>query len=290
MSFLKEQQWRTEFATAPVREGTLAESVSGPAQIKPAGGGEVVLTAAVDATVASSPWPHTGLDVGAGIPVFRLTPRVGDRSLPELRADASSLEAEVDVARRRVERLTELLKVEATSEAEVERARAALRSLEARLAAARGGVAAASTAANPDGRERPSRFALPGRAAWPRSPSPRDRPSRRVPSSGAWCRCAPSGSWSRCGPRTRLASRPRSRARAPAPRSGGAPRGPRPRAAARLARARGDPRTASVSVILQVDRSTPSCRSAAPSRPRSSCPARGGGSWCRWPRSSTTRA
>ena len=41
MSFLKEQQWRTEFATAPVREGTLAESVSGPAQVKPAAGGEV---------------------------------------------------------------------------------------------------------------------------------------------------------------------------------------------------------------------------------------------------------
>ena len=35
------------------REGTLAESVSGPARVKPAGGGEVVLTAAVDAKVAA---------------------------------------------------------------------------------------------------------------------------------------------------------------------------------------------------------------------------------------------
>jgi RND family efflux transporter MFP subunit len=147
VSFLKEQQWRTEFATAWVREGALADSVGGPAQVKPAGGGEVVLTAALDATVAPFPWPHSGLDVGAGGTVFRLTPRVGDRSLPELRADASSLEADVQVARRRVERLTELLRVEATSEAELERARAGLGSLEARLAAARGGLA--TTAASP---------------------------------------------------------------------------------------------------------------------------------------------
>lgn len=144
VSFLKEQQWRTEFATASVREGALAESVEGPAQVKPAGGGEIALGAAIDATVAPSPWPHPGLDVEEGATVFRLLPRVGDRSLPELRADAASLEAEVDVARRRVERLTELLRVEATSQAELERARASLASSEARLASARGGVATAT--------------------------------------------------------------------------------------------------------------------------------------------------
>jgi RND family efflux transporter MFP subunit len=149
VSFLKEQQWRTEFATAWVRGGALAASVGGPAQVKPAGGGEVVLTAALDATVAPSPWPYVGLELGAGGSVFRLTPRMTGRSLPELRADASSLEADVQVARRRVERLTELLRVEATSEAELERARAGLQSLEARLAVARGGVAATTTAANP---------------------------------------------------------------------------------------------------------------------------------------------
>jgi RND family efflux transporter MFP subunit len=159
--FLKEQQWRTQFATAWVREGTLAESVKGPAHVKPASGGEVVLTAGVDATIAPSPWPHTGLDVAASATVFRLVPRVGDRSLPELRADASSLEGEADVARRRVERLTELLQVEGTSQAELERARATLTSLEARLAGARGGVAAASNAA---GSESPA--AIPVRAPW----------------------------------------------------------------------------------------------------------------------------
>lgn len=148
VSFLKEQQWRTEFATAWVREGALAESVEGPAQVKPAGGGEVFLTAGVDATVAPSPWPHLGLDLAEGGTVFRLVPRVGDRSLPELHADVSSLGGDVDVARRRVERLTELLRLEATSQAELERARATLGSLQARLASARGGVALATDPAN----------------------------------------------------------------------------------------------------------------------------------------------
>jgi cobalt-zinc-cadmium efflux system membrane fusion protein len=46
----------------------------------------------------------------------------------------------VEVARRRVDRLTELLSVEATSEAELERARATLAGLEARLEAARGSL------------------------------------------------------------------------------------------------------------------------------------------------------
>jgi RND family efflux transporter MFP subunit len=104
----------------------------------------------VDATVAPAPWPHPGQDLPAGATVFRLVPRVGDRSLPELRAEASSLEGEVDVARRRVERLTELLQVEATSSAELERARATLAGLEARLASARGGVAATQASGGSD--------------------------------------------------------------------------------------------------------------------------------------------
>lgn len=161
VAFLKEQQWRTDFATARVREGALAESVSGPAQVKPAAGGEVVLTAPLDASVAPSPWPHIGLDVGAGGTVFRLFPRVGDRSLPELRAESASLEADVEVARRRVERLTELLRVEATSEAELERARAGLHGLEARLLAARGGVVAATAASTSD-----AASAITVRAPW----------------------------------------------------------------------------------------------------------------------------
>ncbi len=140
VSFLKEQQWRTEFATAWVREGMLHDGVAGPARVTPAANGATTLTASVDATVMADTWPHVGLDLPEGTVVFQLVPRVSGRSLPELEADAASLEAEVETARRRVERLTDLLRVEATSAAEVERGRTALAGLEARLQAARSGV------------------------------------------------------------------------------------------------------------------------------------------------------
>src|SRR3990172_6689015 len=138
--FLKEQQWRTEFATAWVSEGTLHDGVAGPARVMPAANGAATLTASVDATVMADTWPYVGLDLSEGRAVFRLVSRVTGRSLPELQADVVSLEAEVETAQRRVERLTELLRVEATSPAEVERGRTALAGLEARLQAGRGGV------------------------------------------------------------------------------------------------------------------------------------------------------
>jgi RND family efflux transporter MFP subunit len=143
ISFLKEQQWQTDFATRWVEEGAIRESVSGPGRVGPARGAAVLLTASVDAVVAHEPWPYVGLDIASGAAVFRLRPRAAGRSLPELAADASALEAEAQTGRKRVERLTELLQLEATSAAELERARAALAGTEARLEAARLGLAVA---------------------------------------------------------------------------------------------------------------------------------------------------
>jgi RND family efflux transporter MFP subunit len=160
ISFLKEQQWRTEFGTAWVEEGTLRESVSGPAKVLPARGGEAVLTASVDAVVEAEPWPYRGQDVASGAAIFRLRPRAGDRSLPELTADAASLAAETDAARNRVGRLNDLVEAEAASQAELERAKATLAGLEARLTAARRSVSAVS------GGPRSSGTSLEVRAPW----------------------------------------------------------------------------------------------------------------------------
>lgn len=164
ISFLKEQQWRTEFATAWVADGGLREAATGPGRVLPARGGEVVLTAAIDAVLAPQPWPHKGLDVAGGATVFSLRPRSGDRSLPDLDADAASLAADAQAARSRVERLTELLRLEATSPAELERARAALAGVEARLAAARASVAAAGGGGG-GGKALAVRAPWPGRVA-----------------------------------------------------------------------------------------------------------------------------
>ena len=145
VSFLKEQQWRTEFATALAQEGTVKQGLRAPGIVRPAAGGEVTLTAPADGVVTSARWPHAGIDVGRGAPLFVLTPRISaDTSLAELRADVTELEGELGTARARLNRLRDLLALEATSRRDVEDAETRVKSLSARLDAARQGRAAAS--------------------------------------------------------------------------------------------------------------------------------------------------
>jgi RND family efflux transporter MFP subunit len=154
IGFLKEQQWRTAFGTEWVSPGHIRTTVRGPARVRPAADGEVLLTAPLDAVLAREPWPWPGRSVAAGETVLHLVPRTsGERSLLELEAEVRTLEAESRLAAERAERLEELLAVEATSRAERDRARAAVTSFEARLAAARadlGFARAARTGALPD--------------------------------------------------------------------------------------------------------------------------------------------
>lgn len=146
-SFLKEQQWKTPFATAPATTGTLASAVKGTARVLPVPGGEALLTAPFDAVVAAGRWPHSGLALRAGETVFSLLPRVAsERSVADLEAAAASLEAEERAARERLARLRGLLPLEATSAREVEEAEAASASLSARLSAARRDLASARSA------------------------------------------------------------------------------------------------------------------------------------------------
>jgi multidrug efflux pump subunit AcrA (membrane-fusion protein) len=82
IGFSKEQQWRTPFGTAWAANGRLGKSLRAPARVVPAAGGEVILTSPVDGVVTASRWPHAGLTVGKGSPLFTLIPRGAvDRSL-----------------------------------------------------------------------------------------------------------------------------------------------------------------------------------------------------------------
>jgi membrane fusion protein, heavy metal efflux system len=147
ISFLKEQQWRTEFGTAWVSEGTLRATAVGPGRVRPAAGGEVVLTAPVDSVVGADDWPFAGRDVAAGATVFRLIPHTsGGRSLSELDAEHHSVDAESAAAENRLQRMEDLLRVEAVSKADVEKMRATVESLRARRAAAQKDLAAARAA------------------------------------------------------------------------------------------------------------------------------------------------
>jgi len=142
--FLKEEQWRSEFATAWVRGGSLRRSVEGLARVRPPAGGEAAITAPVDAVLQSEPWPYPGQPVTAGAALFRLVPRVAsERSLPALEADAAALETELAAARARLGRLEGLLALEATSRREVEEARSRVEILAVRRAAAGRDLAAA---------------------------------------------------------------------------------------------------------------------------------------------------
>ncbi len=146
ISFLKEQQWRTGFATSWTRSGALGESVSGPGRVQPAAGGEVLLTSPVDGVVSAATWPYSGLEVGRGAIVFRVTPRVASgRSLAELEANVAGLEAEHEAARSRLVRLEGLHELGATSRRELEEARTLVATLESRRGSATKDLATART-------------------------------------------------------------------------------------------------------------------------------------------------
>ncbi len=133
ISFLKEQQWRTPFATEWARQGTVHRTASGPARIRPAAGGEALLIAPLDGIVAATTQAFVGMDVARGAGVISLTPRVAsDRSLSQISSD-------LQLARARLERLEELLKLEAVSSAEVEEARARVSTLSSEQRAINGG-------------------------------------------------------------------------------------------------------------------------------------------------------
>lgn len=138
LDFLKEQQWRTSFATEWVEVGSLSPGIEGAARVEPPSGGRVLLTAPVNGVVRGDVWPFTGQRVAAGAVVMSLIPTAGtERSLADLKATVRELEARSEAADSRAERLETLLDREAVSRREVEQARAEATGIEARLEAAR---------------------------------------------------------------------------------------------------------------------------------------------------------
>lgn len=132
VSFLKEQQWRVAFATDWARPGALNPSVSGPARVRPAAGGEAVIAAPLDGTVAPAGGLYVGLAVPRGGVVAELRPRAGaGRSLAEIESDW-------ELANARLVRLNELHAAEAVSRAELDRAQARATTLRAELDAVSG--------------------------------------------------------------------------------------------------------------------------------------------------------
>lgn len=141
LDFLKEEQWKGDFATEWVRPGELSRSVAGLARLRPPAGGEAAMTAPVDGVLraprGADSWPYAGRPVKTGEAVFRLIPRIAaERSLAALEAEVTALASEREAATARLARLEDLLALEATSRREVEEAQVQAQGLEARHGAA----------------------------------------------------------------------------------------------------------------------------------------------------------
>jgi membrane fusion protein, heavy metal efflux system len=137
ISYLKEQQWTNEFATAPVREADVRGSIRVPAAIRPLPGGEAIVPAPAAGRFMADVLPSIGDRVKPDQVLGRLEPRLStgaDRAT--LEADAAESRAAVEGARVEQARAERLLAERAVPARRVEDARRARVVAEARLRAA----------------------------------------------------------------------------------------------------------------------------------------------------------
>jgi len=147
ISFLKEQQWKTPFATAWAAEGELAATRVAPARVVARPGGDRLLTAPADGIVGARPFPHPGLAARAGATLFTLTPRLDpEQSLADLEGELASAEAELALATVEAERSRKLAEGGLVPDAERDHDEAELAVARARAEAARRDVETARRA------------------------------------------------------------------------------------------------------------------------------------------------
>ncbi len=149
ITFLKEQQWRTDFASAPVVERELQPSVRATGEIRPVAGKEARLAATTPGRVNfSAPTPVLGMMVRKGQVLATVAPRLTtgtDRST--LDAEISASRAELTAAEAQLARAERLFADQSIPKKEVEQARAAAEVTRARVRAAEGRLAQFTTTA-----------------------------------------------------------------------------------------------------------------------------------------------
>ncbi len=136
--FLKEQQWRTEFSTAPVEEAALRPSVLANGTLRARADGESRIAAPVAGLLVASGggFPFIGRQVRAGDVLAALSPKVGGDADPaSLELAVTQARLDLELARKDLARLQELASAEAVPEKRVQDARRAVAEGEARLAA-----------------------------------------------------------------------------------------------------------------------------------------------------------
>ena len=140
ISFLKEQQWRMEFATAELGTRTIRPTLSANGTIRARSAGEVRVTAPVAGrlTSAGADFPRIGAKVERGEVLVRLAPRLGDGTDPaSLELAVTRARLDLEQARKEKERLEGLLKQGAVPERRVIATRHVEATAQAELAAAK---------------------------------------------------------------------------------------------------------------------------------------------------------
>lgn len=138
ISFLKEQQWKTDFALAQIGLRDLQDGVRASGEIRPVAGQEARVTAPVAGRVElASPAPLLGMPVKRGAVIASVLPRAsGGADRASLAAEVAALEAERAASRAELARAERLLAEQAAPGRAVEEAKTRLQVAEARLAGA----------------------------------------------------------------------------------------------------------------------------------------------------------
>lgn len=103
LGYLKEAQWKTEYATAPAEVRAIRGGVRASAEIRAVAGWEVAIVAPVAGRIRTGKaTPHVGLVVQKGTPLLSILPLAGDAAGAEAtvaRAAANLAQAERDLGR-----------------------------------------------------------------------------------------------------------------------------------------------------------------------------------------------
>jgi cobalt-zinc-cadmium efflux system membrane fusion protein len=140
ITFLKEQQWRMEFATAPVSEKELQATLKLHAEVKPRAGGEVHIAAPVGGRglAGEQGVPAPGQQVEPGELLAMVLPlHQSTINRTELESTVRTSQAELEAAQQEFGRVQDLYKDRIVPKRRVEQAQKDVAVLQARLASAR---------------------------------------------------------------------------------------------------------------------------------------------------------
>ncbi|NOK19416.1 efflux RND transporter periplasmic adaptor subunit [Corallococcus carmarthensis] len=136
--FLKEQQWKTRYATTPAEARVLQGGVRANGELKPVAGQAAELSAPVAGRIlVGGLVPHLGQRVKAGDVLVRLAPTAmaGTTDLATVEMEAARARAELGLAEREVTRAEEMFAAKALPEKQLDTARVAREVAAAKVAA-----------------------------------------------------------------------------------------------------------------------------------------------------------